>query len=511
MGDDLARGERSQVPVNRWAETQNTSPIAFPYVKKKEPWVPSPPTQTPDQWLASQQAKRQNASVANNTRGNAPMMVAQNQPDVGGYWQTDYNVYPGSKPGSIKLIGNQDNLGDAKGVKNKVWPFDDKSDDKGALPINEPIPMGFNGQIVRRDAKGKQVTIPFKKGVPVKLQPGDQIQQFNPNQPDKKKLTPQQQRDEAIKKMSYGDKLIGAAKMVPDLLKGDAKAAYQKMVSDPGFVAQLVAVSAVFAALQATPAGPLIDGALVAYLGFSAGFSLAGYLLKTGSAQNEAGLKSAATDLKDLVEVVGIAGLGAVLGNAGRVLRALQGTSKVAGKVLKGDSLIVDSNVFVAKIFKAQNSPEMHAGHRAALERMKQLGLLSSDIRATDTTATELSVKFPKLDLKKIAISVDRNSSEYRSLLKNLENPDNVFGMTVGRAKGIADRNIVADVFFAKTQAGVIPRYATADANIYKPLARRAGIVPERLNGKKIPEVYPNGFEVSINGKVIHVFPLPGS
>jgi hypothetical protein len=346
MGDDLARGERSQVPVNRWAETQNTSPIAFPYVKKKEPWVPSPPTQTPDQWLASQQAKRQNASVANNTRGNAPMMVAQNQPDVGGYWQTDYNVYPGSKPGSIKLIANQDYLGGVKGFKNKVWPFDDKSDDKGA--IQRPLRAGFSGRIVRT-VKGKQVIIPFKTGESPTLQPGDQIQDFvakdkgaqNAQKPDTKKLTPQQQRDEAIKKMSYGDKLISAAKMVPDLLKGDAKAAFKALTTDPAFVAQLVGVSAVFAIAQATPAGPFIDAALIAVLGFSGGLSLANYLLKANSAKNEAGLKASANELKNLVEIVGLAALSGALRTASKVLGRIKGgaTAEQASRKILFDEM----------------------------------------------------------------------------------------------------------------------------------------------------------------------------
>jgi hypothetical protein len=92
--------------------------------------------------------------------------------------------------------------------------------------------------------------------------------------------------------------------------------------------------------------------------------------------------------------------------------------------------------------------------------------------------------------------------------LKDLENPK--AGWTVGRAKGVADRNIVADTFFAKSKPGVTPRYATADGNIYKPLARRAGINVEKLGNKKLPEIYPKGFQVTVNGQTIHVFPLPG-
>jgi hypothetical protein len=110
------------------------------------------------------------------------------------------------------------------------------------------------------------------------------------------------------------------------------------------------------------------------------------------------------------------------------------------------------------------------------------------DLRATDVTKAELT-KHPHLSPQGIKLSVARNSTEYRALLKDLESPAK--GMTVGKTKGVADRNIFADAFFAETQAGTIPKYATADGNIYKPLARRAGIQPEKLGNKKIPEVYP--------------------
>jgi hypothetical protein len=136
----------------------------------------------------------------------------------------------------------------------------------------------------------------------------------------------QKQRDAAIKKMSYGDKLVNAAKMVPDLLKGDAKAAFKSLTTDPAFVAQLVGVSAVFAVLQATPAGPFIDAALIAVLGFSGGFSLTSYLLKAYSAKDETGLKESAYELKNLVEIVGLAAL----------TGALRATSKVLGKMKGG-------------------------------------------------------------------------------------------------------------------------------------------------------------------------------
>ncbi len=188
-----------------------------------------------------------------------------------------------------------------------------------------PERMPFDGRIVRTDRNGKQTIIPVKYGQIVQQQAGDQLQYYMPTgNGAKKQLTPQEQRDEAIKKMSYGDKLSDAAKMVPDLLKGDAKAAYQKMVSDPGFVAQLVGVSAAFAALQLTPAAPLVDITLIATLGFSAGFDLGSFLVKTGGAKDEKSLKEAATYLKDLVETVGITAIAGTLRTAGRLMAQLK-------------------------------------------------------------------------------------------------------------------------------------------------------------------------------------------
>ncbi len=209
---------------------------------------------------------------------------------------------------------------------------------KGGLEI---IP--FDGRVVRMDKEGKQVTIPVKYGQPFRMQPGDQLQShFNLTKfKTQKALTPQQQRDEAIKKMPYGDKLVDAAKMVPDLLKGDAKAAFKSLTTDPAFVAQLVGVSAVFAVAQATPAGPFIDAALIAVLGFSGGLSLANYLIKANSAKDEAGLKASANELKNLIEIVGLAALSGALRTAGKVLGKIKGgtTAEQASRKILFDEM----------------------------------------------------------------------------------------------------------------------------------------------------------------------------
>jgi hypothetical protein len=306
-----------------------------------------------------------------------------------------------------------------------------------------------------------------------------------------------------ISKQSYGDKLgLVGSKYLLEALKGDVKETFKKLTTDPGFVAQLVGLGVAFAALQATPAGPLIDGVMLATLGLSAGFSLVGFLHKTWQAKDEKGLKAAAGDLAHLVEIIGLAGISRLLSVSGRALRAL-GATKAAAKLLNRDSLVVDSNVLIAQAKQAKGL-QLQSGEEALLKRLAQLG--KKDLRASDTTKAEIQGKHPNLNPKGISISVSRTSPEYKALLKNLENPTQSW--TVGRNKGVADRNIVADAFFAKTEPGVIPQFATADKNIYNPLARRGGIEPDKL-GKSIDSVYSKGFEVTINGRTIRVIPLP--
>ena len=70
------------------------------------------------------------------------------------------------------------------------------------------------------------------------------------------------------------------------------------------------------------------------------------------------------------------------------------------------------------------------------------------------------------------------------------------------------NRIIVADAFFAKTKPGVTPAFATVDRGIYNPLLKIAGINPQKL-GRPAPETFPNGFDVTINGRTLLVIPLP--
>lgn len=82
----------------------------------------------------------------------------------------------------------------------------------------------------------------------------------------------------------------------------------------------------------------------------------------------------------------------------------------------------------------------------------------------------------------------------------------------MGQAKGKADRQIVADTFFAQTEPGVTPKLLTHDAGIYNKLAKiKFGVEPNprHFGGKTLVDAYPNGFDVTIDGRTIRIIPLP--
>jgi hypothetical protein len=62
--------------------------------------------------------------------------------------------------------------------------------------------------------------------------------------------------------------------------------------------------------------------------------------------------------------------------------------------------------------------------------------------------------------------------------------------------------------FFAKSESGSIPRFATMDSGIYNKMLGISGVNPAKL-GKEVFLVYPNGFTVTIEGQSIIVVPLP--
>jgi len=138
--------------------------------------------------------------------------------------------------------------------------------------------------------------------------------------------------------------------------------------------------------------------------------------------------------------------------------------------------------------------------NQAEFQTMLKLpGLGRNDLRITDISVTQ---ELSNLQgFKGINLTLGRESAEYRALISELEN---VKPSPVGRNKGVNDRQIVADAFFAE---GTKPTFITADKGIYNPLFKLSG---ENSLGKSIPAAFPNGFNVQINGKSLFVIPIKG-
>ncbi|MEG3923635.1 hypothetical protein [Microcoleus sp. D3_18a_C4] len=138
-----------------------------------------------------------------------------------------------------------------------------------------------------------------------------------------------------VSNMTFIQKLKAAIQLVPGLLVGDAKAAFQQLVDDPQFLAALIAVGLAFAALQAIPGvGQAIDAMLILLCGFSAGYSLGSFFFKAWQAKDEQGLRAAANDFNNVLKEVGVLTVIWTLKLAARLLRSLRGGT-TAMQVLK--------------------------------------------------------------------------------------------------------------------------------------------------------------------------------
>ena len=125
--------------------------------------------------------------------------------------------------------------------------------------------------------------------------------------------------------------------------------------------------------------------------------------------------------------------------------------SKLERSPVDQNSLILDNNIAstLNKRKQGVSISDLQKGEQLSLQKIGELS--QKDFRITDTVAEELG-DVTHLN-KGINLTVNRNSSEYCALLSQLEN---VKPSPVGRPKGVNDRKIVADAFFAE---GVNPTF----------------------------------------------------
>jgi hypothetical protein len=164
-------------------------------------------------------------------------------------------------------------------------------------------------------------------------------------------------------------------------------------------------------------------------------------------------------------------------------------------------SIIIDSNTAIALMKDSDPvlKATMNAGEIARVNHIKNLPA-GTELRVGNVTVGE--VEGGVLATKGLPITVLRDSKEYKLLLSRLES------MNLGGSKGVADRALIADIFFAKTEAGAVPTFITGDKSIYNKLATEAGIDLENMGGKTLPELKPDGFAITIERRTINVIPI---
>mgnify|MGYP003950253895 CR=1 FL=1 len=194
-----------------------------------------------------------------------------------------------------------------------------------------------------------------------------------------------------------------------------------------------------------------------------------------------------------------------------------EGRSSVMRPKLKAvvdqNTVVVDSNIVIAEELRVKNIRDgvpwhrgLNSAHKRSIKFIDQLRSENKKILISDRVWFETKSSSKKHMIKTgIELTISRNSKQWQETMKVLETHK------VGAKKGSSDRHIVADIFFAKSKAGVIPQFVTADKKVYNRLAELSKEVPvndiSKL-GKAVPIAYPKGFNVTINGRTIRVIPL---
>src|SRR5699024_4382754 len=106
-----------------------------------------------------------------------------------------------------------------------------------------------------------------------------------------------------------------------------------------------------------------------------------------------------------------------------------------------------------------------------------------------------------------VPIDVMRSSPAYQRLLAALD----AQGLGGAGGKGVADRGLVADAFFATTDPGITPRLLSSDTRVVNKLARMASIDVDGIGGFDglVARYGTTGFTVALEGRTLTVIPVP--
>ncbi|HZJ63468.1 MAG TPA: hypothetical protein VFD36_08065 [Kofleriaceae bacterium] len=183
---------------------------------------------------------------------------------------------------------------------------------------------------------------------------------------------------------------------------------------------------------------------------------------------------------------------------ASGVGKELAETSAVGAK-----SIIIDANTAIALAKDADPALKatLQPGEAATVAYIKSLPP-GTELRVGNVVVGEVGSGAIN-GLKGLPITVARDSVDYQKVLTKLES------LNVGATKGAADRALVADAFFAKTDPGGIPTLLTRDKAVFNKLATAAGIDVSKTGGKTLFDFTGGSFNVTIEGHTLRVIPLP--
>ncbi|HEY4244557.1 MAG TPA: hypothetical protein VGM88_32305 [Kofleriaceae bacterium] len=162
---------------------------------------------------------------------------------------------------------------------------------------------------------------------------------------------------------------------------------------------------------------------------------------------------------------------------------------------LGANSVILDTQLMISLDADTRLGTAAAASEKANVTALKARGP-NRDLRLANASVGEMAPSASARG-RGVPLSVSRESTEYQDMLGTLEQRN------VGGAKGAADRSIIADAFFAKTEAGVIPLVETAEPQIVS----RLRSIPSSIGSVKAAK---EGFEITIYGRTIHIVRVGG-
>ncbi|MFL5862609.1 MAG: hypothetical protein ACJ780_17845 [Solirubrobacteraceae bacterium] len=167
---------------------------------------------------------------------------------------------------------------------------------------------------------------------------------------------------------------------------------------------------------------------------------------------------------------------------------------------LSAKSLILDSNTAISL-----EQVALGKGNKAHAARAAYIGSLPADTDLRIANAAVGEVGSGVINAKGLPIVVSRESAEYQKLLAVLDK------QKIGAQTAFRDRGLIADAFFAKTEAGVVPRLLSTDRQAVNGLARLAGFDLNTFGGypKLLERFGQTGFDVTVGGRTLKVIPGP--